>query len=122
MPKGSRTAVRIRPTGRRGSIHSSPTGDERIYLSGLIVLPRQFYEEGKGWVTIEGRDVYILASSRVQGVVGGPSRGYDPDDVRASDQFELDGETWQVDGPPADYEKGVVRKATLVRLKRVESS
>lgn len=122
MATGARTAVRIRPE-QRSRFDRDPEGEgEKIFLSGLVVLPRQFYEEGKGWVTIEGRDVYVLASSRVQETEDGPKRAYRVDDVKADDQLELDGELWEVEGPPADYEKGRTRKASLVRIKRIGAS
>ena len=119
MAAGARTATRIRPV-RRDKLDPTPADEgDRIYLSGLVVLPRQFFEQGKGWVTIDGHDVYVLASSRVQEEPDGPKRPYRPGDVKADDQLEIDGDTWEIEGNPADYEKGRTRKATLIRVKRV---
>lgn len=119
MSSGARTAVRIR-TVRRDKLDPTPAGDEdRLYLSGLVILPRSFYEQGKGWTTVDGHDVYILPSSRVQEVVGGPKRAYRPGDIKASDELEIDGEIWEIEGSVAEYEKGRTRKATLIRISRV---
>lgn len=119
MAEGARTATRIR-TVRRDKLDPTPAGaDDKIYLSGLVVLPRQFFEQGKGWVTVDGYDIYVLATSRVQAVAGGPKRPYRPGDVKADDRLEIDGDTWEIEGNPADYEKGRTRKATLIRVKRV---
>jgi hypothetical protein len=87
-------------------------------MSGLIILPRQVEEEGRGWVTIEGWDIYILPSSRVKPDAE-PERAYADGDILATDQIRVDGELWQVDGPPAGYDKGTQRKATVVKVKKV---
>lgn len=118
MPTGARTATRVR-TAKVDKLSRTPAGDAaELPMSGLIILPRQSFEEGQGWVTIEGWDIYIMPSSRVQ-PEGGPARAYADGDIVATDQLRIDGTLWQVDGPPAPYDKGTQRKATLVKVKNV---
>lgn len=118
MPTGARTATRVR-TAKIDKLSRTPAAAAaELPMSGLIILPRQQEEEGRGWVTIEGFDVYILPSSRVK-PDGEPARAYADGDILASDQLRIDGTLWQVDGPPAGYDKGTTRKATLVKVMKV---
>lgn len=118
MPTGARTATRVRKA-KVDRLDSTPGGlADEISLTGLVILPRQSYEQGRGWVTIEGKDIYILPTSRVL-VGSAPPRPFADGDVLATDQLRIDGKIWQVDGPPAEYDKGVTRKATLVKVKNV---
>lgn len=121
MPTGARTATRVRKTRTDKLSPTSTTAAEEIELRGLIILPRQSYEQGQGWVTIEGWDIYVLPSSRVIPSAAQPTvtRAYADGDVLASDLLRIDGTTWQVDGPPAPYDKGTTRKATLIKVTRV---
>lgn len=117
MPTGARTITVIREP--KVDKLSTPSTDEapETDITGVIILPRQFFEAERGWVTIEGYSIYILASSKVQ---ADPSaRSYADGDILHSDKILIDGATWQVDGPPAGYDKGSTRKATLVQVKRV---
>lgn len=118
MAKGVRTATRVRKA-RHDSLDPAPESEDRIHLSGLVIVPREVYETGRGWTTVEGHDVYVLPSSRVAAVVGGPKRRYADGDVISSDLLEIDGELWEVTGPPAAYDKGSKRKATKIQIKRV---
>lgn len=65
------------------------------------VWPRSSHEEGKGWITIDGFNVFTPP-------------GYD---IPASALIVLRGETWSVVGNPGVYDKG-----TLITLKRVGSA
>jgi hypothetical protein len=115
MPTGARTATRVRkPKVTKLSPPSTAPAAE-LPMRGLIILPRQAFEQGRGWTTYEGWDVYVLASSRV----GNPPRPYADGDVVATDLLKIDGVDWEVDGPPAPFDKGTMRKATLIRVKRV---
>jgi len=115
MPTGARTATRIRKP-KVDKLSPTPTGPAAtLPMTGLIILPREAFEQGRGWVTYEGWDIFVLPSSRV----GDPPRAYADGDVVASDLLEIDGTNWQVDGPPAPYDKGSARKATRIRVKRV---
>ena len=61
-------------------------------------------EEGKGWVIVEGRQIIAPFGS----------------DILATDQVEVDGETWSVDGEPGEYENKRGRgKATIFYLSRL---
>jgi hypothetical protein len=119
MPTGARIATVVRKP-KVDKLSPTPAGATiETTLIGLIVLPRQTYEQGKGWITIDGRDVYILPTSRAIPAGTTIPRKVEDGDVLASDQMRIDGDTWQVDGQPAAYDKGTTRKATLIRLKRV---
>lgn len=115
MPTGARTATRIRRT-KVDKLSTTPAGAEStLPMRGLIILPREAFEQGRGWVTYEGWDVYVLPSSTVDD----PPRPWVDGDVASTDILEIDGEEWQVDGPLAPYDKGTQRKATRIRVKRV---
>ena len=116
--KGARTAIRLRkPQGDK--LDPAPTGAvDQLLLAGLIIMPRESYEEGRGWVTIEGWEIWILQSSTAL-PAGGARRRYADGDILSTDQIRIDGKTWQVDGEPAPFDKGTVRKATRIRVKRV---
>lgn len=72
-------------------------------IDGCAVLPRSSNEEGKGWVIVEGRMIIAPFGS----------------DVLGTDKVRVDGEVWDVDGAPGDYEnRKAVGKATIFYLKR----
>lgn len=117
MPTGARTATRVRKP-KVDKLSTTPAGAETtLQMRGLVVLPRTAFESGRGWVTYEGRDVYVLESSSVND--GSGWRKYEDGDVVATDLLDVDGARWQVDGPPAAYDKESTRKATLIRIKKV---
>lgn len=119
MATGARTITVVRKTVV-DKLKPAPSGTPgETVISKVIILPRQAFEQGQGWITLEGWDIYILPTSRVA-VVGG-TRAYADGDILHTDQIRIDGVTWQVDGPAAPYDKGAVRKATLVKVKRVGS-
>ncbi len=57
-------------------------------IEGCAVLPRTSFEEGKGWVIVEGRMVIAPYGA----------------DILGTDQVRLEGVVWEVDGEPGDYE------------------
>jgi hypothetical protein len=72
-------------------------------VEGCAILPRSSYEEEKGWVIVEGRQVIAPYGA----------------DVLATDRVRVDGTVWEVDGAPGDYEDRKARgKATMFYLKR----
>jgi hypothetical protein len=103
---GSRTITVVRKP-KVDRLATAPTGAPPEHdVKGCAVLPRTSHEEERGWVVVEGR--MILAPYGA--------------DVLASDLVKVDGETWEVDGAPGDYEnrrgKG---KATIFYLKKLGS-
>lgn len=119
MPTGARTIVVVRkPRTDKLSVAPAAAASETT-ITGCVILPRQAFEEGRGWVTYEGWDIYILPTSSVQ---ADTPRGYQDGDILSSDRIRIDGNLWQVEGPPAPYDKGTTRKATLVKVSRVGSS
>jgi hypothetical protein len=104
---GRRTVVVIRAT-KRDKLDAKPTTpDPEHEVKGCAVLPRSSYEEERGWVIVEGRMVIAPYGA----------------DVLATDRVRIDGESWEVDGEPGDYEDRKARgKATIFYLKRLGSA
>lgn len=105
MPRkiGARTVtvVRAQKVDRLEEPSGTPAPEHDI--TGCAVLPRVSHEEERGWVIVEGRTIIAPHGS----------------DVLATDQVRVDGETWDVDGAPGDYEDRRARgKATIFYLTR----
>lgn len=100
---GSRTITVIRKP-KVDRLASAPVGVPPEHdVVGCAVLPRTSHEEDRGWVVVEGRMVIAPFDA----------------DVLADDLVRLDGEVWEVDGAPGDYEnKRGKGKATIFYLKR----
>lgn len=100
---GTRTVRVIRKT-KVDRLSTAPAGAAPEHdIEGCAVAPRTSHEEGRGWVIVEGRMVVAPYGA----------------DVLATDQVKVDGETWDVDGAPGDYEtKRGKGKATVFYLKR----
>lgn len=101
---GARTITVIRKP-RVDRLSTAPTGAAPEHdIEGCAVLPRTSNEEDRGWVIVEGRMVVAPYGA----------------DVTATDLVRVDGEVWEVDGEPGDYEDRRARgKATMFYLKRV---
>lgn len=101
---GKRTVTVIRKT-KVDRLSSTPAAEAPEHdIEGCAVLPRSSFEEGKGWVIVEGRQVIAPYGA----------------DVLATDQVRIDGVVWNVDGEPGDYEDKKARgKATMFYLTRV---
>ena len=101
---GSRTINVVRTT-KVDRLADAPVGSpDEHEIVGCAVLPRISTEEGKGWVIVEGRQIIAPFGS----------------DILATDQVEVDGETWSVDGEPGEYENKRGRgKATIFYLSRL---
>ena len=115
MATGARTITVIRtPRVDKLSPQSTSTPAEKT-VTKVIILPRQSKETERGWVTIEGWEVWILPTSKVDG------EPYADGDILPSDTVRVDGVIWSMDGPPAPFDKGTKRKGTRLQLKRVGS-
>lgn len=121
MASGSRTATRVRKPKVDKLSSPSAAAPQEIELRGLVILPREGFEQGRGWVTYEGWDVWVLPTSTVIPSSAQPTvtRKWQDGDVISTDLLRIDGVEWQVDGPPAPYDKGSTRKGTRIRVKRV---
>ena len=100
---GTRTIVVVRAP--KVDRLSTPSTEEppKHDVEDCAVLPRTSLEEGKGWVVVAGRMVIAPYGS----------------DILATDLVEVDGETWEVDGEPGDYENRRGKpKAMILYLKR----
>lgn len=84
-----------------GAEPAEPTHEVKF----CAVLPRSSFEQGKGWVTVEGYQVIAPYGA----------------DVLAADQVDIgDGTKWDVEGNPGDYEDRRMKgKATMFYLKKV---
>lgn len=100
---GKRTVTIIRKT-KVDPLDDATEGSAPEHdITGCAVLPRASYEQDRGWTTVEGRMIIAPFGS----------------DVDSDDQVRVDGEVWQVDGAPGDYEnKRGVEKATIFYLKK----
>lgn len=102
---GRRTVTVVR-TPKVDRLDDAPTGAAPEHdVEGCAVLPRSSFEEGKGWVIVEGRQVIAPYGA----------------DVTADDKVRLEpgGPLWSVDGEPGDYEDKRARgKATIFYLTR----
>lgn len=102
---GSRTVTVVRAP-KVDRLDDAPTGPPPEHdITGCVVLPRSSFEEGKGWVIVEGRQIIAPYGA----------------DVIADDKVRLepDGPLWDVDGEPGDYEDKRARgKATIFYLTR----
>lgn len=100
---GSRTVTVVRKA--KVDRLSSDTAAETTHdIKGCAVLPRTSFEQDKGWVIVEGRQVIAPYGS----------------DVLATDRVRINGETWNVDGEPGDYENARGKgKATIFYLTRL---
>lgn len=98
------------PTGHETiEIHAAPERDRNgdaigpapapVTVEGCITWPKRSLEEGRGWVTIDGLDLYLPPGVPVPA---------------AEDQVLARGGTWSVDGEPAVYNE----KGAIVSLKR----
>lgn len=101
---GVRTITVVRKP-RGNWLETGPAAAEaRHDITGCVILPRSSYEAERGWVIVDGRQIIAPYGS----------------DVVATDQVEIDGELWDVDGAPGDYEnRRGAPKATMFYLKSV---
>ena len=100
---GSRTITVIRGA-RTDWLGGSAATESRHDITGCAVLPRTSFESERGWVVVDGRQVVAPYDS----------------DITADDKIDVDGQVWDVDGAPGNYEKrNGVGKAMIVYLKSV---
>lgn len=101
---GARTITVVRQAKVDRLSDETPEPSEHT-VEGCVVLPRSSFEEGRGWVVVEGRQVIAPYAA----------------DVTADDKVRLEpgGPLWSVDGEPGDYEDKKARgKATIFYLTR----
>lgn len=101
---GKRTLVVVRQA-KVDRLSDETTAPSEHEIEGCVVLPRSSFEEGKGWVIVEGRQIIAPYGA----------------DVTADDKIRLEpgGPLWSVDGEPGDYEDKRARgKATIFYLTR----
>jgi hypothetical protein len=100
---GSRTITVVRKP-KVDRLATTPAGTPPEHdIEGCAILPRTSHEEDRGWVVVEGRMVIAPYGA----------------DVLATDLVKVDGETWEVDGAPGDYEDRRAKgKATIFYLKK----
>lgn len=103
---GRRTIVVVRAIKRDDLDLTVDGAPDEHEIKGCAILPRSSNEDGKGWVIVEGKMVIAPYGA----------------DVLATDLVKVDGETWEVEGFPGDYEnKKAIGKATIIYLTRVGS-
>jgi len=104
--RGSET-ITVKPQVKVDRLRDSTAAAPASYtIAGCIVWPRSAQEEGKGWVQIDGQNVFCPPGSVVP----------------ATARVVLRGEEYEVDGTPGDYQMHGRSKGLLVVLVRVGSA
>lgn len=101
--RGVETVTRLRPSGAAGR-HGAPGPRVRFDISGCHMIPRTSSED------TDRQNTVIVGYTLV--APGGT-------DLQPSDQIEWRGDTYEVVGLPAAYEKGGRAKAVIAALRRV---
>jgi hypothetical protein len=119
MATGDRTITVVRRAKKDKLSTAASSTPEEFDIRDVSILPRQALESERGWVNVEGYDIWVLASSTVADPAG--DRGYADDDVLSSDFIRIDGVEWQVDGPDAYFTKKGSFAGAKIQVKRVGS-
>lgn len=105
MPKGNETVTVVRQA-KVDKLSSAPAGVAPEFdLEGCQVLPRQSFEEGRGWVNVDGWDVWCFTE---------PTQ-----EVLYTDQLRVRGDLYQIEGKPARYDKRGRFKALKIQTQAV---
>lgn len=108
MPRGNETVTVTRPL-KADKLSPTPTGTPVEFdLTNCQVLPRRSFEDGRGWITIEGWDVWCFTD---------PGR-----EVLSTDHVKIRGIDYQIEGKPGRFDKRGQFKALNIVAKRVGSS
>lgn len=108
MPSGNETVSVVR-RAKADKLSPAPTADpDGFDLVNCQVVPRRSLEEGRGWVTIEGWDIWCFTE---------PTR-----EVLASDHIKVRGIEYQIEGKPARFDKRGRFKALNIVAQRIGSS
>lgn len=117
MATGDRTITVVRKV-RRDKLSTASSSEPTTFdIEGVAILPRQALETDRGWVNIEGYDIWVLPTSAV--VRDNVRSSYADDDVLSTDFIEIDGVEWQVDGPDAVFTKRGSIAGAKIQVKRV---
>ena len=104
MPSGNETVTVIRKPKVDKLSTAAQGAPLEFDLEDCQILPRQAEEDGRGWVTIDGWDIWCFTD---------PGR-----EVLFSDQVRVRGVVYAVEGRPARYDKRGTFKALLVKAMR----
>jgi hypothetical protein len=116
---GDRTITVVRRP-RKDKLSTAASSEPTEFdIRDVAILPRQAVESDRGWINVEGYDIWVLATSTVADPDG--DRGYADDDVLSSDFIRIDGTEWQVDGPDAYFTKKGSLAGAKIQVKRVGS-
>lgn len=119
MAKGDQTVTVVRKP-RRDKLSAADSSEPTTFdLVDVAVVPRQALETDRGWINIEGYDIWVLPTSSVDRA--GEIAEYADDDVLSSDFIDIGGQEWQVDGPDAYFTKGGRFAGAKIQVKRVGS-
>lgn len=101
MPSGNETVTVVRKAKVDKLSSTAGAPPVEFDLEGCQVLPRQAEEAGRGWITLDGWDVWCFVD---------PGR-----EVLYTDQVRIRGDLYSVEGRPAVYDKRGTFKALLVK-------
>lgn len=117
MATGDQTVTVVR-TPRRDKLSSASSTDPVTFdITDVSVVPRQGIETERGWINIEGYDIWVLPTSTVV-LSDDTRRQYQDDDVVSSDFITIRGDEWQVDGPDAYFTKKGSFAGAKIQVKR----
>lgn len=105
MPRGTETVTVVRKpkATKLGPVDSTPPVE--FDLEGCQVLPGQTFEQGRGWVTVDGWDVWVLEQPEQEPV--------------STDHVVVRGETFAIEGRPARFDKRGQFRALQIKARRV---
>lgn len=105
MARGNETVIVVRPAvqDKFGTVRVPAKPD--LILEGCQLVPRAVEEEGRGWITIDGWDIWRFDPL--------------PEPIEAHNQVRVRGELHEIEGPPAEYDKRGAFRAVLIKTKQV---
>lgn len=123
MATGDTTITVVRRPKKDKLSTASSTDPASFTIEAVSVVPRQALETDRGWINLEGYDIWVLPTSSVHDDPDDPTAGreYADDDVLSSDVITINGREWQVDGPDAYFTKRGSFAGAKIQVKRLGS-
>lgn len=109
MPSGNETIQIIRRP-KVDKLSPAPTGEapEPFDVDNVQVLPRRSLEEGRGWVTVDGWDLWCFTEPEQE--------------ILFTDIVKVRGVEYAIEGKPARFDKRGTFKALNIVATRVGSA
>lgn len=105
MPSGNET-ITIVQKPKVDKLSAPATGEVPEFdVDNVQVLPRRSFEEGRGWVTIDGWDLWCFTEPETE--------------VMHTDLVRVRGTVYAIEGKPARFDKRGTFKALNIVTKKV---